>query len=68
MRLSRGYVVTFEGRRFETTAVSEDAALSFASKKLADEMGEPVALVRWKINKGEIGYRVKESDTIRRGK
>jgi len=54
------YHVTIAGQEFDTTASNPQAAISKCAYKYGFRMNVPVALVQYKIRKGELKTTVKE--------
>jgi len=54
------YHVTIDGEEFDTTASNPNAATSKCAYKYGYRMNVPVALVQWKIKKGELTVKAKE--------
>ena len=54
------YHVTIDGEEFDTTASNQQAAISKCAYKYGFRMGIQVALVQYKIKKGELRVKVKE--------
>jgi len=54
------YLVTLDGEEYYTKATTPESAISNAAFRHAQELNEPVALVKWKINQGKIDCEVEE--------
>jgi hypothetical protein len=54
------YIVTIEDEEYQTSAYTEEAALSNAAYRYADEVDEDVALVKWKIKHDKLYFNVEE--------
>jgi len=54
------YSVTLDGESFDTAASNPQAAISKCAYKYGFRMGIQVALVQYKIKRGELGVEVKE--------
>jgi len=54
------YSVTIDGESFDTTASNSQAAISKCAYKYGFRMKVPVAIVQWKIKRGELTVKVKE--------
>jgi len=54
------YSVTIDGEQFDTTASNPQAAISKCAYRYGYRMNVPVALVQYKIKRGELVVKVKE--------
>jgi hypothetical protein len=54
------YGVTIEGDYFETSAYTEEQALSNAAYRYADQEDEEVKKIRWQVKSGELWSEVTE--------
>ena len=56
------YRITIEDQVFDTWASDEQAAVSNAAFRYAEENDEEVGIVAWKIRTGEFYYDVEEEE------
>ena len=54
------YLVTLDGEEYYTKASTSKSAVSNAAFRHSVELNESVALVKWKINQGQIECEVEE--------
>ena len=54
------YICTIEDEEYETWAFTEEAALSNAAFRFAEDTDEDVALIKWKLRNDKLYWNVEE--------
>jgi len=54
------FIVTIEDEEYQTSAYTEEAALSNACYRYAEEMDEEVALIKWQVRNDKLYSNVEE--------
>lgn len=54
------YNVVINGYDYQTSALTSKAALSKASFRYANDVGEEVGLIQWKLREGKLSHDVVE--------